>query len=287
MNAIRLIVVPYELGRLRDGVGCGPEHLLDRGAAKSLRKAGAELHQDLVTLDRPFSNEIDASFELVGQVSRRVGEAVGSGEFPVILSGSCCHAALGAVTGSGEDSPGVVWFDSHADFNSPDTADSGYLDGMGLAVLTGGAWQGMLAEVEGAQPVPETAVVLAGARDFDVPEERRLTSSRLNHLKPADVTAPAALSSAIEGLSPSPSGLYLHVDLDVLDADEVPVNIYSPPDGLSPDELESSVSTVLDSARVSAFSLTAYDPACDPDDAVPPIGLRLLELVANFVASDR
>ena len=32
MTAIRVIAVPYELGRLRDGVGLGPERLLEHGA---------------------------------------------------------------------------------------------------------------------------------------------------------------------------------------------------------------------------------------------------------------
>ena len=37
MAEIAALVVSYELGRLRDGVGCGPEHLLEGGAAVAPR----------------------------------------------------------------------------------------------------------------------------------------------------------------------------------------------------------------------------------------------------------
>ena len=45
------------------------------------------------------------------------------------------------VTGLDESSPGVVWFDAHGDFNTPESTIDGYFDGMPLAILTGGAWR--------------------------------------------------------------------------------------------------------------------------------------------------
>ena len=47
-----LIVVPYELGRLSDGVGNGPERLLEAGAEDSLSaSAGASVRTELVEFD--------------------------------------------------------------------------------------------------------------------------------------------------------------------------------------------------------------------------------------------
>jgi arginase len=275
--------MPYELGRLRDGVGRGPERLVELGAEEALAAAGVPVRTEVVELAEEFSNEVDASFELVRLVAARVRAAVRERAFPVVLSGSC-FAAVGVVAGLDEWSPGVVWFDAHADFNSPETTISGYFDGMGLAVLTGGAWQGLLATVPGARPVPETAVVLAGARDFDEPEERRLEASDVAHLSADSVSSPESLLRSVAGLRPAPTGLYLHVDLDVLDIREAHVNVYSVPDGLSAARLESLVAAVLDEAPVRAVSLTAYDPRCDVGDRVPPIARRLLGLVAEHVA---
>jgi hypothetical protein len=51
----RLIVVPYELGRLRDGVGRGPERLLEAGAEAALAAPGGPVRTELVEIDASWS----------------------------------------------------------------------------------------------------------------------------------------------------------------------------------------------------------------------------------------
>jgi hypothetical protein len=101
MPSIAAIVVPYELGRLRQGVGCGPEHLIERGAETALRSSGAGVGTHVVELDERFhasgSGEGDAVFELIRLVAAEVRRARAAGAFPVVLSGSCCCAAVGAM----------------------------------------------------------------------------------------------------------------------------------------------------------------------------------------------
>ena len=130
MPSFRLLIVPYELGRLRKGVGRGPERLLEAGAEDALRSTGAEVGLELLELDWDFnersgSGEDDASFELMGMVSERVRAARDDGAFPIILSGSCCFAAVGGVAGLDEPSPGVLYLDAHSDFNTPETTHRG------------------------------------------------------------------------------------------------------------------------------------------------------------------
>jgi arginase len=279
VSEIRLLIVPYELDRLRRGVGSGPERLLEAGAAEELASAGTTVRTETLELDREYSSETLGCFELIKRVAARVRAATGDGAFPVVLSGSC-FASVGVVAALGKPT-GVVWFDAHGDFNTPETTDFGYFDGMGLAVLTGGAWRTMLAGVDGATPLPESAIVLAGARDFDPYERERVETSGVVHLPPERLRTPDALLEATKAMSPSPSGIHVHVDLDVLDADEARVNVYSAANGVSGAELESLVTGVFDSAPVRALSVTAYDPKCDPADAVPPIANRLLRAAAE------
>jgi len=261
--------MPYEVGRLRDGVGRGPEHLLEHGAEAALSSGGANVTTELVELDGPEDNEVDTSFELMRRVSARVSDAVAGDEFPVVLSGSC-FAAVGVVGGLGERLSHVAWLDAHGDFNNPETAIYGYLDGMGSAIITGSAWQGLYATVPGARPLPESALVLAGARAFDPPEEERLKKSEVAQI---EVSVLAETLSRME-----PSGLYLHVDLDVLDEK---VNIYSAPGGPTGETLEATVRELLNRFPVRAMSLTAYDPACDPENKIPPIAKALLRACAG------
>ena len=272
--------MPYELGRLRDGVGRGPEALIASGAAEALEASGASVVTNTVELSEPFSSEVQLCFELIRRVRAGVAAARADGAFPVVLSGSCCFAALGAVAGLGESAPGVVWFDAHGDFNTPETTTQGYFDGMGLAVLVGDAWQRMLATVPGARPVAQTAVVQAGARDFDDDEEVRLRESGVTQVTPRELVSGDALSDALGALEPEPSGIYLHVDLDVLDREAANVNIYGASGGISAEQLSARVEEVLRTGLVRAMALTAYDPECDHDRRVPPVASRLLGAVA-------
>jgi arginase len=200
-----------------------------------------------------------------------------------VLSGSC-FASVGIVAGLGEAAPGVVWFDAHGDFNTPDITIEGYLDGMGLSILTGGSWTAMANEIPGFTPVPETAALLAGARDFDDLEKAHLDESAVGLVEPERLRSPEAVHDAIGALAPAPSGIYLHVDLDVLDAAEATVNVYSASGGLTAGELEAAVAAVLERHPVRAMSLTAYDPKSDPEGRVPPIAMRLLEVLARSAA---
>jgi arginase len=289
MTEIRLLALPYEVGALRMGVGRGPERLLEAGAEEALASHGAEVSLEVIELgddarNRSGASEAKAAFELIGLLASAVSKTIEVGAFPVILSGSC-FASIGVVSGLGERSPGVAWFDAHGDFNTPESTIDGYFDGMPLAILTGGAWRTMISERQ-LSTVPEPAVVLAGARDFDPLEQLRLDSSDVRHLPPGEIDADDAVARAVQEIDPAATGLYLHLDLDVLDSDEAKVNIYSAPDGLSAAQLTSQVRSLLDACPVRAVSLTAYDPEVDAEGRVPPIAMRLLEAVAKHIARE-
>ena len=289
MREIRLLVVPYEGGAIRMGVGRGPERLLEAGAEAALGSRGADVQLEFVELrdhdrDRSGASEAGAGFELIGLIAAGVREARRDGAFPVLLSGSC-FAGIGMLTGLDEKDPAVAWFDAHGDFNTPDSSIDGYFDGMGLAILTGSGWANPV-EATGATTIPESAAVLAGARDFDPLERLRLESSEVRHLPPAALEAQGAVARTVEGIDPAPTGVYLHLDLDVLDSDEAKVNIYSAPDGLSADQLVAQVRSLLDRSPVRGVSLTAYDPDVDRDSLLPPIAMRLLEAVAERIARE-
>jgi arginase len=290
VSDFRLIVVPYEVGALRMGVGRGPEHLLDAGAEGTLAGRGAGVTVETVELrdhdrDRSGASEAGAGFELIGLVASRVRSAIDDGAFPVLLSGSC-FAGLGMVAGIGEESPGVVWFDAHGDFNTPESTVDGYFDGMPVAILTGSAWPNLVEGV-GATTVPESAVVLAGARDFDPLERARVDSSALRFLPPPRIDSDDSVAHAAAELEPPPTGIYLHFDLDVLDAGEARVNIYSVDGGLTAAQLQAQVRSILDAHPVRGLSLTAYDPEVDDGDRVPPIAIRLLETLAERRAREQ
>lgn len=86
---------------------------------------------------------------------------------PIILSGNCGSAALSAVAALNPREIAIIWFDAHADFNTPETSQSGFLDGMGLAILTGRCWRRLAERFHSFRPVPDTHVTQVGVREND------------------------------------------------------------------------------------------------------------------------
>src|SRR4051812_29292235 len=112
---------------------------------------------------------------------------------PLVLSGDCPTArAVVAGLQRRQHDLAVLWLDAHGDFNTPVISTSGYLGGMALAMLTGRTPE-LFGDALGLQPVAETSVVLADARDLDAAERDALAASQVRRV-PAD---PAAITSAL------------------------------------------------------------------------------------------
>ena len=79
MSEFRLIAMPYELDRLRYGVGRGPERLLEAGAAEALAGAGGTLQPRFVELSEAHDSETDACFGLMRLVADEVRAARNEG----------------------------------------------------------------------------------------------------------------------------------------------------------------------------------------------------------------
>jgi len=82
----------------------------------------------------------------------------------VVLTGNC-HSQQAVIAGVGSGGLGLVWMDCHADFHTPETTESGYFDGYGLAMVVGDCWQTLCATVPGFVALREENVVLVGVRE--------------------------------------------------------------------------------------------------------------------------
>jgi arginase len=136
---------------------------------------------------------------------------------PALVHAPDCMAPIGVVAGlqrAGLD-PDLIWLDAHGDFNTPETTPSGYLGGMPLAMLVGRGDQSMIRSL-GIRPLSERRVVLVGTRDLDPGEATALAASDVRRLSLAELSA-----------LPLPyRPLQVHLDLDVVDPDELPGLLY-------------------------------------------------------------
>ncbi|HXG69456.1 MAG TPA: arginase family protein, partial [Gemmatimonadaceae bacterium] len=143
------VLVPYDSARRDWRMGRGPAEL----ARRMRERRHHEVDYNMEAVEIAATNapgELDASFSLYQDLALKVRAIRESRKLPVVLSGNCA-ATLGTVAGAGE--PGVVWFDAHGDFNTPQTSSTGFLDGMSLAALTGACWSEHTATIPGFVPV--------------------------------------------------------------------------------------------------------------------------------------
>lgn len=169
--------MPYDSGNRGARMGGGPERLLSGGLEGALRSGGREVRKTVVEPEGALLPEVATAFELMRLISGEARRAVESGELPLVLSGNC-NASVGTIAGvGGGEKLGIVWFDAHADFNTPETTTTGFTDGMGLAVAVGHCWGAMAGSVPGFSPVPEQNVVLVGTRATEPAEHERLEGS--------------------------------------------------------------------------------------------------------------
>lgn len=275
---VQLIAVPYDTA-LRDyRMGAGPERLLKSGLAAELGSDGHRVHLEWVEVSSGSAPaEVRTAFEINRILAEKVRSAVQRGRVPVVLAGNC-NTALGTLAGLPPQScRGILWFDAHGDFNTPESTTGGFLDGMALAMATGRCWTALAATVPGFQSVSERNVLLVGARDFDPLERVQLERSRITILDPE--RARSGFGTQARGLRARTGGVYVHLDLDVLDPEEGCANSLAVPGGLRLDELRSMLSDAAKLFEVQAVALTAYDPACDPNGKISKVAAALLRVL--------
>ncbi len=262
--------MPYDSGHRGLRMGAGPEHLVEGGLAEALRTRGRSPSFVKVRPEGNLPAEVATAFELDGLISEQVRGALAEGRFPLVLSGNC-NASVGTISGAGPEGLGIVWFDAHADFNTPETTTTGFTDGMGLAVAVGHCWRKMAEGVPGFSPVAEESVVLAGARDVQPEEDERLAASGVT-VAGADRTGREGFqgfAAALDDLTPRVGRVYVHLDLDVLDPARVgKANGFATEGGLDVEELLTALGMVRERFDVVAAGIASYDPSFDADGRV-------------------
>ena len=215
-RGIMIFAVPYDSGHRALRMGAGPEHLLSNGMEAALAATGREIHSEVLEVlevTSPFRAEIATAFELFGMLAKRVHEATATGRFPLVLSGNC-NSTVGVVAGLADTFPkeeevGLIWFDGHADFNTPEATTSGFLDGMGLATAVGHCWAQMVRTLPGFRPVREENVVLVGGRSATQLEKERLLASEVTVVEEHSVGAlgaRGALGPALNAMAGGSAG---------------------------------------------------------------------------------
>ncbi len=213
-----------------------------------------------------------APTQKMGALCRELADAVAAvqadGNLPVALVGDCTFS-IGMVAAMQRSHPDftLVWYDSHGDFNTPETTPSGFIGGMPLAMLCGRGEQ-TIVQGAGAAVQPEASIILTDARDLDPGEAEAVADSAMTHLPQVE----QLLSH------PLPDGpLYVHFDSDVLHLSDLAAVNYPAQGGPALETVAQSLERLARTGRVAALSVTLWNPDLDDSGSAEAVVLGLVE----------
>jgi len=182
-----------------------------------------------------------------------------------------CNDLLGMLSGLKYDSDGnarrvgLVFYDAHGDFNVPETTLSGMLGGMPVAIAAGHALHNLRMTTGLAEPLPIGDILWGGVRDLDPLEADRFREYEVRQVSVDDIRQLSDnFRRQFATLADSVDVVYVHVDMDVLEPDEVPGHGLAVPNGPSSKALAAAIGVMFENPKTVALGI-ASTPSFDRD----------------------
>jgi arginase len=274
---IALIGAPSSAAAFLAGSEKAPAALRAVGLVERLQSAGYEVIDHGDCAPRLFADDDEHKRarnlqEIVAGLNDlkvRAEIAVKSGALVLVLGGDCAQV-IGLLTGVRRyyKHVNLLWFDRDADLNTPASTPSGRIDGMVVAHVIGrGAPE--LVRFFGESPlVREPDVTLFGLERLDPPEQEFLSKSPMRHIDAGDIQSKGGAAAARDGLNYVHADAHefvLHLDTDVIAADEFPAVNVPGADGLRMAEVRAALSEFAKHRNLLGLVVAQYNPDKDPD----------------------
>jgi arginase len=290
---VGILGVPLGYGASMAGVDMGPAALRVARLDERIASLGYTVtdHGDM-HLERPrFAPPAHDKLKYLPQIqsacetlAHDVEEILSTGELPLILGGD--HSiAIGSYAGVAsyfkkqQETIGLIWFDAHADMNTPETTPSGNIHGMPLAVLFGfGVPE--LTNIGGFSPKLDPKLCAhVGARDIDAGEREliRQLGVRFFTMREIDERGMAAcMDEAISIASKGTAGYAVTFDVDALDPGDAPGSGTLVRGGLTYREAHLGMENIADAGGMRSLEVVEINTALDVNNKTAELGVELI-----------
>ncbi len=265
----------------------GPEAIEGRGLIALLGNMSCTVEDSRTASLTPEEEGEYGTWHRLGLASRHLADIVADqkrrGLFTIGLLANC-NGLMGMLGGLQRSGPyrrplriGLVWIDAHGDINTPETTLSGMLGGMPVAVSTGLCLHRLRVECGLDPALPTRYVTMVCVRDTDPLEQEIIDRSDVEHITVEQIRRLSpAIELEMERLATLTDLIYVHVDMDALDPEEVPGHGLTVPNGPTSIELSNALEILFEHPKVAAFGVASYPVDHDPDE-------RSLKAVYNLV----
>ena len=274
----------------------GPDIMEKGGLYPLLQRLSVEVTETKSARLTPDEERQYGTVNRLGLAGRHMAEIVSGqikrGEFNISLISNCV-GLTGMLAGaqlSGNDwkplRVGLVYFDAHGDVNTPETSLSMMMGGMPVAVGCGLCLHRLRRQSGLEVPLPTRYVVLAGVRDTDPLEQEIIDNSDIEQITVEDIRCLGPnVKTQMDRLSALTDVIYVHVDTDVLSAEEVPGHTTPVPDGCNSDQLAATLETMFRYPKVGSFGVASLPTKGDPHGIALKAVYKMVEGVISGVKS--
>jgi arginase len=292
-KSVGILGVPLGYGASMAGVDMGPAALRVARLKHRITALGYTV-RDLgdMRLDRPeVSPEEHDKLKYVDlingaceQLADQVEQILTAGQLPIVLGGD--HSiAIGSFAGVAsyykkqEQQIGLIWFDAHADMNTPETTPSGNIHGMPLAVLLGyGA--PALTEIAGFTPkLNPRFCAHVGARDIDAGEREMIRKLGMRFFTMREIDErgmSVCMDEAIAIASAANGGYAVTFDVDVLDPGDAPGSGTLVRGGLTYREAHLGMEKIAEAGGMRSLEVVEINTALDVNNKTAELGVELI-----------
>jgi arginase len=277
---VDVIGVPMDLGANRRGVDMGPSAIRYARLEKRLQALGiADLrdHGNLTVpspesatiADVPNAKYLPAIRAVCDELADIVTQVVREGGVPLVLGGdhSIAIGTLAGLARAREAPAAVVWFDAHADINTPATSHSGNVHGMPVA----------LALLDGTI-VPERTVLI-GLRDVDAEEKRTIRERGVHAYSMSDIDRlgmERVIEETLAITGPDPGTLHVSFDMDGIDPSEAPGVGTPVRGGISYREAHLAMEILAGSGVIGSLEIAEVNPIFDEHNRTANLAVELI-----------
>ena len=292
-KSVSILGVPLGYGASMAGVDIGPAALRVARLHQRIARLGYAVH-DLgeMRLERPQSfpdegeklkyvREISNACE---QLAAEVEKILEADELPLVLGGD--HSiAIGSFAGVAsyykkkQQTVGLIWFDAHADMNTPDSTPSGNIHGMPLAALFGYGTP-ELTNVAGFAPKLDPRLCAhVGARDIDPGEKELITKLGVRFFTMREIDErgmSACMDDAIAIASGGTGGYAVTFDVDALDPGDAPGSGTLVRGGLTYREAHLAMEKIAEAGGMRSLEIVEINTALDVNNKTAELGVELI-----------
>ena len=294
---VDVIKQPYGGARNVAEISMNPDYIHASGLERLIEGWGGDLIRPVqdVRLDAEQERQYGEWNRMAlanSNMARLVREGRGEDVLTIGLEANC-NVLLGMLAGLKYDvegnaqKVGLVFIDAHGDFNVPETTLSGMLGGMPVAVAAGHALHNIRKTSGLAEPLPMEHIVWGGVRDLDPLEADRFRQYEVQQFSVEDVRSlSSSLRRQMDDLATRVDVIYVHIDMDVLDPDEVPGHDLAVTDGPSSRDLAAAMTLMFRNPKTVALGIasTPFGPR-DPGGVSRQAALNLIEGAIKGVRS--